>query len=182
MQFSLELPNGIKASEIYSDLPHFSFDNYHIKVQDGKNMLFLSWNTNEGINIKGLELLKIKHPDNQPAIFTFNKEYRNEVYDNELAVKQLDLEKKGGDGFKLLQNAPNPFTKSTSIRFEVFEKQEITVRLHDINGVELQNKSEYYEPGFHESVITIENGNPGIYYLTLESDLMTSTVKMVVVR
>jgi hypothetical protein len=94
------------------------------------------------------------------------------VEDHLAAAKQL----------KLIQNFPNPFSESTTVRFMLKEATDVNLTIYNLVGAQVRLvKDQFYSQGTHE--VTIHRGNleAGIYFLKLssrnESDLIKLTVK-----
>ena len=98
------------------------------------------------------------------------------------------------DAFSLSQNYPNPFSKSSSIRYtlssparasgqtEMNRDEIVHFKVHDLFGREILDLSDRTR---NNSDITIESSqlpSPGVYYYTLQTGKYSLTKRMLVVR
>jgi hypothetical protein len=94
------------------------------------------------------------------------------------------FEEQFSDQFELLQNYPNPFKSSTTIRFNVFKPAHISIKIYNILGSEINTLADKNYPlGLHE--ISWEGrdniGLPvksGLYMLQMQSDQFIMVKKM----
>lgn len=87
------------------------------------------------------------------------------------------------NNFKLMQNYPNPFNPITKIRYTLYSKQFVTIKVFDITGNQVatlvnreQTSGEYeveFSPGKDKSL------SSGIYLYRLEAGGFSQTKKMV---
>ncbi len=83
----------------------------------------------------------------------------------------------------LYQNFPNPASKSTTIKFRLPNKSNITLSLYDINGNRIHTLiSGFHQAGMHLLVISVSDLEPGMYLYTLESDYLITTKKMIIIN
>jgi len=86
------------------------------------------------------------------------------------------------DNVKVIKSYPNPFANETKIQFRVINPGFISVKIYNLIGVELADLvSEYYQPGFYETVLNADNLQlkKGVYFCKLLSDGKTTTTKLV---
>ena len=105
----------------------------------------------------------------------------NELYSGSLETYALELSGEDAiSGNRLYQNVPNPFSRSTTVDFELNKATDVTIRIIDVNGRLVYSSTGYYSKG--KNTITINGdelqGN-GIYYLNLESEAFSATRKMI---
>ena len=82
---------------------------------------------------------------------------------------------------QLLQNQPNPFSKSTVIGFVLSEAGAAEINLYDVNGRLLKNINGDYPVGYNE--VTIDRSditNTGLIYYQLNSGDYTATKHMII--
>jgi hypothetical protein len=85
--------------------------------------------------------------------------------------------------FYLYQNFPNPFNPSTSIRFRIAERNNISLIVFDILGREIKKLVEEEKPASEYSIEFSSEGLPsGIYLYRLTTEQFTQTKKMLLVR
>ena len=89
---------------------------------------------------------------------------------------------------ELRQNFPNPFHRSTSIRFEIRSAQHVRVSIYDVTGrLVAEPLSRFLPPGSHQVTwdgLTrhVDPAAAGVYLCRVQSDRWTSTNKMLLVR
>jgi len=85
---------------------------------------------------------------------------------------------------ELMQNLPNPFSKTTEIWYKIDRPANVTINIFDYTGKIVNTINEGNESGGNHSV-TFENKNlsPGLYFYTLSMDgVCTDTKKMTILR
>jgi photosystem II stability/assembly factor-like uncharacterized protein len=83
----------------------------------------------------------------------------------------------------LSQNYPNPFSRSTSIRFQISESYHVTLKVYDINGQEVATLvNEQMIPGSHEVTWNAEGFPAGVYFYKLEAGTYIKSRKLVLIR
>jgi hypothetical protein len=82
----------------------------------------------------------------------------------------------------LLQNAPNPFSSSTKVKYTIPNGSfSAYLTILDSSGKIVSNKKLSHIPGTREKTIFADGMPPGVYYLSLFVDhIKTKTVKMIV--
>ncbi|HDQ46163.1 MAG TPA: T9SS type A sorting domain-containing protein [bacterium] len=87
------------------------------------------------------------------------------------------------DGFRLDQNAPNPFNPGTRITFFLPAASDIRLSLVDVTGREIGTLAEgRYESGTHTIHLRSAHLASGIYFYRLKSGSFRQTRKMMVIR
>ena len=87
------------------------------------------------------------------------------------------------DKFSLGQNYPNPFNPSTKIRFDVPNSGNVSLKVYNELGKEVSTlvnsfkNAGSYEINFDASVLS-----SGIYFYKLQSEGLSSTKKMLLVK
>ncbi len=85
--------------------------------------------------------------------------------------------------FELSQNYPNPFNPTTTIRFTIAEAGNVKLTLFNILGQELRTLiDEFKETGIHTINLNASELNSGLYIYKLESNGLTQTRKMTLVK
>ena len=77
------------------------------------------------------------------------------------------------------QNYPNPFTTTTTIRYEVLTRGQVRIAVFDLNGTEVQLLvNRFDEPGIHTVEWNAFKNHPGtyIYKIITETDNITQTM------
>ena len=85
--------------------------------------------------------------------------------------------------FKLSQNYPNPFNPSTTISFDMPKDGFVSLKVYNTSGKEVANlvnetrSAGYYSVSFNASALS-----SGIYYYRLESNGISKTMKMALIK
>ncbi len=104
-----------------------------------------------------------------------------EIADVVTAVEQISWEIP--KEFKLEQNYPNPFNPSTTIKFEVPVRTELSLTIFDIMGREILTLVHgVYEPGKYEVVFNAKNLSSGMYFYRLVSKNFVKTKKLLLLK
>ncbi|MGH1362397.1 MAG: choice-of-anchor D domain-containing protein [Calditrichia bacterium] len=88
------------------------------------------------------------------------------------------------EGFTLDQNYPNPFNPSTTLRFALAERSEITLQVSDILGRSVATiyNNRALEAGVHEYTFNANDLSSGIYLFSLTANGASKTRKMILMR
>ena len=85
--------------------------------------------------------------------------------------------------FKLEQNYPNPFNPTTRIHYQVSSISEVTLKVFDILGSEVETLvKEEQQPGYYEVQFNAANFASGMYIYRLQAGEYVSTKKMTLVK
>ncbi|MBX7047450.1 MAG: FG-GAP-like repeat-containing protein [Ignavibacteria bacterium] len=85
--------------------------------------------------------------------------------------------------FRILQNYPNPFNPATVIRYEIGKSALIKISVFDEKGSKISDLfSGKVNAGLHSINWEPVNQQSGIYFLKIESESYTQTIKMVYVK
>lgn len=85
--------------------------------------------------------------------------------------------------FRLQQNYPNPFNPSTTIRFAIPEKSEVTLKLFNILGREVAVLvAEELEPGEYKVVFEAEGLPSGVYLYRIQAQGFVQTRKLTLLK
>ena len=85
-------------------------------------------------------------------------------------------------GFFLFQNQPNPFSKSTTISFQLPEDGNAQLTIMDVNGRKLRTISKYFTQGYHTVELNKEElAYSGILYYQLEVNNFRAVRKMILI-
>ncbi len=96
-----------------------------------------------------------------------------------------DIEKEEGipTDFVLSQNYPNPFNPVTTIRFEIPESAQITLRVFDATGIEVATLAEgYYASGIYTVKFDASQLPSGMYIYKLEAGSRSFTKKLMLIK
>ncbi|MEP7146924.1 MAG: T9SS type A sorting domain-containing protein [bacterium] len=88
------------------------------------------------------------------------------------------------DSYSLKQNFPNPFNPSTSIRFDIQRSANVTLKVYNSNGQEVETliNNELVTPGTKEVVFNANSLSSGIYFYTLSAGDFKETKKMMLIK
>lgn len=86
--------------------------------------------------------------------------------------------------FELLQNYPNPFNPSTSIEFHLPKASLVTLTVYDVIGHEVGKilKNQSLPAGIHTATFSPANLPSGLYFYKLETNNMTFSRKMLLMK
>lgn len=86
--------------------------------------------------------------------------------------------------YALLQNFPDPFNPATTVRFDLPEAADVTLKVYNILGREVATLVERkrYEPGRHSVVFNAVHEPAGIYIYQLRAGQFVNTRKMVLLK
>jgi uncharacterized protein (TIGR02145 family) len=84
--------------------------------------------------------------------------------------------KMSGDGFRVIQNYPNPFTSQTKISIFVPKKDEVEISVADVGGRSLLKTDWQLDRGVHSFNFTA--GETGLLFLTATWEGINSTIKI----
>jgi hypothetical protein len=86
--------------------------------------------------------------------------------------------------YKLSQNFPNPFNPTTSIRFDIKNTSNITLKVYNTNGQEVATlvNNEVVTPGTKEVTFSGNNLGSGVYFYTLFAGDFKETKKMMLIK
>jgi hypothetical protein len=96
---------------------------------------------------------------------------------------EIEVEVTGPKDFALYQNYPNPFNPSTTIKFALPIKTNITLSVYNTLGekvAEIFNGE--LEEGYHELMFNASGFSSGIYFYKIESENFKSTRKMILMK
>jgi hypothetical protein len=85
--------------------------------------------------------------------------------------------------YQLAQNYPNPFNPSTTIEYSLPEQVDVTIKVYDVLGNELEvlfsgNKS----AGIHRVTWSASNYASGIYFYTINAGTFNQVKKMIMIK
>ena len=94
------------------------------------------------------------------------------------SISQDDIE-----GYRLIQNRPNPFSQSTEILFSIPTREEVTISIYNGLGQIVWKGTDIYQPGPHSVTWNRENQHGhqvanGVYTLVLTAGPYEGTLRM----
>lgn len=85
--------------------------------------------------------------------------------------------------FRLKQNYPNPFNPSTTIKFDLPNRQFTKLEIYDALGKKIDELiNQDLAPGMYELKWNAENYPSGVYFYKLTAGLMTESHKMILIK
>jgi hypothetical protein len=159
------------------------------------NFVELKWATTSELNNKGFDIerstksgswqkigyAKGNGSSNVPVNYTYkdrilqpgNYDYRLKQIDfnGDFNYYELSNEVSVGNpnSFLLMQNYPNPFNPVTTIRYEIRQSANVSLKVFDMTGREIMTLvEEYKEAGYYKIDFNGENLSSGAYYYRLE--------------
>ncbi|MFI5406317.1 MAG: YCF48-related protein [Nitrososphaerales archaeon] len=85
--------------------------------------------------------------------------------------------------FVLLQNYPNPFNPSTKIKYSIPQSSNVTIKVFDILGNEIETSVNEEKPvGSYEITWYAANLPSGIYFYQLKAGVYTAVKKMILLK
>lgn len=83
----------------------------------------------------------------------------------------------------LFQNYPNPFNASTTIAFEIAEPGQVTLRIYDLLGREIQTLIDsHYEPGQYAVKYDASQLSSGYYFSRLQTANYDQSKKLLLIK
>ena len=88
------------------------------------------------------------------------------------------------ESFQLFQNYPNPFNPSTIISYQLPVSGEVTLKVYDLLGREVETLvNEYQDAGNHSALCIVNSTFPsGVYFYQLQAGSFVQTRKMVLLQ
>ena len=84
--------------------------------------------------------------------------------------------------FALYQNYPNPFNPSTTIKFDLPNSDNITIKIFDITGKEVDKIQMMLQPGSYKYDFNGTGLASGVYFYKFESASFTEVKRMVLIK
>ena len=87
------------------------------------------------------------------------------------------------DSYNLAQNFPNPFNPTTSIRYSIPKRSNVTLKVYDILGNEVASLvNEEKDQGVYTVSFNAASLSSGIYFYRLQSGTFVETKKMLLLK
>ena len=198
MQFTLDFDaTAIGFSTITSGALTINDDNVGLQYTD-EGLIAISWNDVNSLSLNADDVLfsvsfKAKTAGDLDDYLTISSKLVGaESYGSTLETEGLSLEVTNNGGVaegqvaenKLYQNTPNPFSSSTTVRFDLVEASDVTLTVYDIAGKIVDVKKAAYPAGQYE--IDLDLGGKykadGVLYYRLETNDYQATRKMVIIN
>ncbi|MBS4029775.1 MAG: T9SS type A sorting domain-containing protein [Ignavibacteriales bacterium] len=86
-------------------------------------------------------------------------------------------------GFALYRNYPNPFNPSTKIAFDIPSAMNVSLKIYDVTGKELETLyNGYQQAGKYEAVFNASKYASGVYLYKLQAGSFSATEKMILTK
>jgi hypothetical protein len=87
------------------------------------------------------------------------------------------------EDYELYQNYPNPFNPTTTIRFTIPHRSNVTLKVYDMLGKEIATLvDEEKNPGSYEVKFDASNLPSGVYFYKIKAGEFTQTKKMILMK
>lgn len=160
-----------------------SLDANNYSVTD--NSIKLSWNGeasgNSGIEIHAIAKTTISNPAELISVKQ-NSPLQSAIYgtNDDLLIPNVIYSTDQVDWIS--KNIPNPFSDLTQVTVVLEKNSQVQVSITDISGRLVMQETNLVNAGSHIIEITSEQlGEAGIYYMTVQTETKTETIKMVLV-
>lgn len=85
--------------------------------------------------------------------------------------------------YSLSQNYPNPFNPTTQIQYSIEKKGNVTLRIYDLLGRQVEELvNTYQQPGIYTVTFNASKLSTGVYFYKLESGSFVSIKKMILIK
>ena len=129
----------------------------------------------------------IKQKDNY---YLINDPYHVNQFNPYSGINKITLNYINGDDsnnlpliFKLAQNYPNPFNPKTTIKFDIAEPSDVSLKIYDILGEEVATlKKEILTPGRYTVEWDASKYSSGVYFYQLKAANFTEAKKMLLLK
>ncbi len=184
-------PNLAEIVTVSSDNDLVSQSNFNI-IDQKNGLINVSWHRASGADLDSENLFKltllIKEETYVSDILSIDESgLRSEAYFEGSAPASVGILYRDSEvdqrALSLYQNAPNPWTDYTDIRFYTPEATEYTLNVYDINGKLLMSRNDSAVKG--NNTITLDNGQfevGGVMYYELIASNTRLINKMLLVR
>jgi hypothetical protein len=153
---------------------------YSTDILDGNNTVWSQESPN-GIGNVVVEKLTARTSDNQIAVATHGRGLFIRPFSSLDVIS--DYEDKSSMQFALDQNYPNPFNPSTTISYTLLKDENVTLKVYNIKGKELETIINYKQNAGKYSVNWNRPNYPsGTYFYKLTTPSFTKTRKMVLLK
>ena len=121
--------------------------------------------------------------------YTSARKWSGKIFFDNLTLLGIDaLTSVGAAGntpyqYRLFNNYPNPFNPSTTIRYELKQEGNVSIRIYDVLGQEVATiVREHQSAGPHAVQFDAHGYASGVYFYTLRAGSFISTEKMILLK
>jgi len=84
--------------------------------------------------------------------------------------------------FEVNQNLPNPFSENTTVKYSLFNPQQVSLAIYSLNGELIENRPLGFKyPGEYQTDISSSGLASGIYFYRLEGSKSTSPMQKMII-
>jgi hypothetical protein len=164
--------------------PFIGENKHYVSTDDGASWTEL---TKEGMLPQNMGYLSLKSNEISSTHYfviyfsNISGRVKTIVYRRPLTTTSIK-DQLANNGLTLKPNFPNPFHNQTTISWTIQSSAQVTIRIYDINGKEMETLvSGKYNPGDYTTQLnTAGRYMPGIYFCRMQAGKHTVTSKMVV--
>jgi hypothetical protein len=85
--------------------------------------------------------------------------------------------------YQLEQNFPNPFNPATTIRYSIFKTSNVSLKVFDMLGREVQTLVNTMQaPGQYSVTLNAQSLGSGVYFYRLNAGTFTETKKLMMLK
>ncbi len=115
--------------------------------------------------------------------YNFGTNLPNQNFNLQQTVSISQISSNVPKGFNLYQNFPNPFNPTTKIKFDIQKSGVVKLSVYNTQGKLVKDIVNQYIPaGSFEAGLDAKDLSSGIYYYKLESEVFSTTKKMMLVK
>ncbi|MGE5437207.1 MAG: T9SS type A sorting domain-containing protein [Syntrophothermus sp.] len=135
-------------------------------------------------NVTSTEIVKYSFTDRDLKIGKYSYRLKQIDLDGKVQYSDaIEVDVKAPNQYALFQNYPNPFNPSTTVKFNLPVKTQVSLILFNNLGEKVKDiYSGELEAGYHEVKLDASNLSSGMYIYRLNAGKFTSTKKMSVIK
>lgn len=192
MAFAFD-PNQVELLDVKSTNSQITDANFGF-ANLSKGVINFSWNTDQAVRM-GIKTLTftfraMRDVKDSDVLSLLKTSLQPELYHqdgNSVSTRSINLNSGSKDEaapkFELFQNVPNPFNSSTSISFTLPKDNMVTLKVYDLTGKLIYNKSGKYTKGHNTLVLDANSLNAnGVLYYQLDTETDSAKRKMIVIK
>ena len=182
---------GLSYFELQAKQLPFTPENIGLRWANESEITF-SWQQTHSLDYRENEVLfsfrfkALRNMKLSDHLRISSKRTRAESYEGKGELKDLDLKFSDAQGHsvfpedQLLQNYPNPFTKSTIIGIQLRQGGRGYLRFYDLTGKQIKSIEKIWNAGYQEvPVDDLDFPAAGIYFYKFESAFFNASRKMI---
>jgi len=109
----------------------------------------------------------------------------DQIYDSAVMLETPSLRSYNSSNIKAIEFSdvnlyPNPINSESVILLKDFINKEVNLKLFDVSGREINNKTLINENGYIPANLILNNLNKGIYLISISSNDFSTNIKAVV--